>query len=78
MPVPEFEYQREYLSDLQQVYELAADEAKGIADYLVAIEDTSDVKLKKLLREILAQERTHLARLIAYADECLEANPREV
>jgi len=78
MTDPGVEYTREYLSDLQQAYELAADEAQGIAEYLVAIEDTANPRFKALLREILAQERTHLAKLVAFCDETLDKQPKAV
>ena len=60
---PQVEYTREYLSDLQQAYELAADEAAGIKDYLVAIEDIfqDDESLVFVLR---TQRCTSCRRLI--------------
>lgn len=75
---PAVEYTREYLSDMQQAYELAADEAQGISDYLVAIEDTDNPEFKALLRGILAQEQEHLAKLVAFCDKQRAKAPNKV
>lgn len=78
MANPDFEYTREYISDVQQALILAADEAEGIAEYLKAIEDTGDAQFKALLRKIANQERLHHKMLMDFVDGKLDANPRSV
>lgn len=78
MSTPEFEYTRDYHTDLQTAFELAGEEATGIAAYLEAIEDSADMKFKALLRKIMEQERLHMQMLLDFANEKLASNPKAV